>query len=114
MLFMLESKARRSASRHQLIRHFSGGASPLAQDLIRRGIVTNVLYKSTNDVGFFALLSAPTPEEACRIVDLATANDHLFDVRIVPVSESPALGHIASAVTTAEQSTPLSRGVAAL
>lgn len=90
MLFMLESKARRGASRDQLARHFNGHPSDLGRELIRKGVVSNVLYKTVNEAGFFALLSAATPEEACRLVDLATRNDHLFDVRIVPVSESPA------------------------
>lgn len=89
MLFMLESQPRPGVTREQLIEHFSGKLNPSAWDLIRHGLVSNVLFKTGSEVGFFAVLSASNLQEARSIVEKNTADEVLFDVTIVPVNQFP-------------------------
>lgn len=89
MLFMLESHPRPGVTREQLAAHFTGQLNPSTWDLIRHGVVSNVLYKSSSEIGFYAVLSAASPEEARSIVKQHTAHEELFDLKIVPVNQLP-------------------------
>jgi hypothetical protein len=89
MLFMLESRPRAGVTREQLVEHFSGKLHPSTWDLIRHGIVTNLLFKTGSEAGFYAVLTASSLEEARSIVESRTTNEVLFDVNIVPVNQFP-------------------------
>lgn len=66
MLSMLESQTRPGVTREQMAHHLSQRLKPGAWDLIRDGVVSNVLYKTGADVGFFAVLNAPSLSEPRR------------------------------------------------
>ena len=85
MLFMIETQPRPGVTRAQLVAHFTGAPIPSEWSLIRSGVVTNVLFKIGADVGFYALLSAPTAQEARSIVDRHAEDEVLFDIKLVPV-----------------------------
>ena len=89
MLFMLESKARAGVTREQLAQYFNQRMNPSTWDLIRHGVVSNVLFKTGSEPGVFALLSAPSLQEAKALVDRAVERENLFDVQIVPVNQFP-------------------------
>jgi hypothetical protein len=89
MLFMLESQTRPGVTREQMVRHFSQRLTPGAWDLIRHGVVSNVLYKTGADVGFFAVLNAPSLGEAETLVRKEVESDALFEVRVVAVNQFP-------------------------
>jgi hypothetical protein len=89
MLFMLESQPRPGITRQQLIEHFTGKLSPSTWDLIRHGLVSNVLFKTGSEVGFYAVLSASTLEDAQSIVKRRAVNEDLFDVKVVPLNQFP-------------------------
>ena len=55
-------------------------------DLIRKGVVSHVLYKVGEDPGFFAVLNAPNLEQAKAMAEAGTELE-LFDV--VPVNQFP-------------------------
>ena len=85
MRFMIETQPRPGVTRAQLVAHFIGAPNPTDWNLIRSGVVTNVLFKIGADVGFYALLTAPTAQEAQSIVDRHTGDEVLFDIKLVPV-----------------------------
>jgi hypothetical protein len=89
MLFMLESQPRSGITREQLAEHFTQRLNPSAWDMIRHGVVSNVLFKTGSEIGFYAILSATNLEEAQSIVRARTADEGLFDVKIVPVNQFP-------------------------
>ena len=89
MLFIIESQPRPGVTRQQLVEHFTGKLTPATWDLIRYGVVSNLLFKTGSEVGFFAVLSAPSLEEARSIVQLRTADEVLFEVKIVPANLFP-------------------------
>ena len=89
MLFMLESQPRSGVTREQLVEHFTGKLNPATWDLIRHGVVSNVLFKTGSEIGYYAVLSASSLEEARSIVQRQTADEVLFDVKIVPVNQFP-------------------------
>ena len=89
MLFMLESQPRPGVTREQMAEHFTGRLNPSTWDLIRHGVVSNLLYKTGSEIGFYAVLSASSLEEAQSVVKRETANEVLFDMKIVPVNQFP-------------------------
>jgi hypothetical protein len=89
MLFLLESQARPGVTREQLVAQFSERLNPSTWELIRHGDISNVLYKTGKDVGFYATLNAPTPEEAQALVQATTESQELFDIRVVAVNHFP-------------------------
>jgi hypothetical protein len=89
MLFMLESQPRSGVTREQLAEHFTGRLNPSVWDLIRHGVVSNLLFKTGSEIGFYALLSAANLEEAQSIVKAYTVGEELFDLKIVPVNQFP-------------------------
>ena len=89
MLFMLTTHPKPGVTREQIVHLFNHRLNPSAWDAIRRGVVSNVLYKLGDEPGFFAVLSASNLQEAQEFVDRAVEDLYLFDVQIVPVNEFP-------------------------
>jgi hypothetical protein len=89
MLFMLESQTRPGVTREQMARHLNQRLKPGAWDVIRHGVVSNVLYKTGEEVGFFALLNAPSLLEAEALVGKAVESEGLFETRVVAVNQFP-------------------------
>jgi hypothetical protein len=69
MLFMVTSRPRAGATREQLIEHLTRRLDPSTWDLIRHGVLSHVLYKVGDEPGFFAVLNAPSIEEAKAMVE---------------------------------------------
>jgi hypothetical protein len=89
MFFMLESQTRPGVTREQMVRHLSQRLNPGAWDLIRHGVVSNVLYKTGADAGFFAVLNAPSLSEAGALVHKVVESGGLFEIRVVAVNQFP-------------------------
>jgi hypothetical protein len=89
MLFMLESQPRPGVTRQQLVDHFTGKLNPSTWDLIRHGVVSNVLFKTGSEIGYYAVLSASSLDEARSVIQRLSADEILFDVKIVPVNQFP-------------------------
>ena len=89
MLFMLNSRPRSGATREQLIEHLTRRLNPATWDLIRRGVLSHVLYKVGDEPGFFAVLNAPGIQEATAVVEEGEERLELFDLEIVPVNQFP-------------------------
>ena len=89
MLFMLNSRPRAGATREQLIEHLTRRLDPSTWDLIRNGVPSQVLYKIGDEPGFFAVLNAPSMEEAKAMVEAGVERLELFDLEVVPVNQFP-------------------------
>ena len=89
MLFMLNSRPRAGATREQLIEHLTRRLNPSTWDLIRNGVLSQVLYKIGDEPGFFAVLNAPSMEEAKAMVEAGVERLELFDLEVVPVNQFP-------------------------
>ena len=89
MLFMVNSRPRVGVKRGQLIEHLTRRLDPSTWDLIRNGTLSNVLYKMGDEPGFFAVLNAPSIEEANNIVASGVEKLELFDLEVVPVNQFP-------------------------
>ena len=89
MPFMVNSRPRVGAKREQLIEHLTHRLDPSTWDLIRNGVLSHVLYKMGDEPGFFAVLNAPSIEEANETVAAGAENLELFDLEIVPVNQFP-------------------------
>jgi hypothetical protein len=89
MLFMLESQTRPGVTREQMARHLSQRLKPGAWDLFRHGVVSNVVYKTGAEVGFFAVLNAPSLSEAEALVRKVVESDGLFEIRVLAVNQFP-------------------------
>jgi hypothetical protein len=57
--------------------------------LIRNGVLSSVFYKVGGEPGFFAVLSAPSIEEAQAMVDDSAQKQDIFDLEIIPVKQFP-------------------------
>ncbi|HEY8247363.1 MAG TPA: hypothetical protein VIG38_08800 [Hyphomicrobium sp.] len=93
MLFMLTTRPKAGVTREQLVEHLTRRLHPSTWDLIRHGVLSHVLYKIGEEPGFFAVLSAPTLEEARATVERGAERLEVFDLDIVPVNQFP---HFAS------------------
>ena len=89
MLFMVNSRPRAGATREQLIEHLTRRLDPATWDLIRDGVLTHVLYKVGDEPGFFAVLNAPSVEEARNNIAAGMERLELFDLEVVPVNQFP-------------------------
>ena len=89
MLFMLISRPKAGTTRQQLVQTLTQRLQPGAWDLIRRGTLSHVLYKVGDKPGFFAVLHAPSVEQARSIVETNMKPDSPFDVELVPVNQFP-------------------------
>jgi hypothetical protein len=89
MLFMLNSRPRAGATREQLIEHLTRRLDPSTWDLIRHGVLSQVLYKVGDEPGFFAVLNAPSIGEAKAVVEAGVERLELFDLDVVPVNQFP-------------------------
>ena len=89
MIFMINSRPKVGVTRAQLIAHLTKTLDPATWDLIRNGILSSVLYKVGVEPGFFAVLSAPTIEQAQAIVDSSGQRQEVFDLEIVPIKQLP-------------------------
>jgi hypothetical protein len=89
MLFMVSTRPKAGATRPQLIEHLTRRINPATWDLIRNGVLSHVLYKVGDEPGFFAVLNAPTREEAKAMIDAGAERLELFDLEITPVNQFP-------------------------
>ena len=53
MLFMVSSRPKVGATREQLIQHLTRRLDPSTWDLIRKGVLSHILYKVGDEPGFF-------------------------------------------------------------
>jgi hypothetical protein len=67
MLFMVSSHPKAGATREQLVEHLTRRLDPSTWDLIRHGVLSQVFYK-VGEPGFYAVLNAPSLEEARTII----------------------------------------------
>jgi hypothetical protein len=89
MLFMLVSRVKPGTKRQQLVDRLTSQLHPETWDLVRHGVLSHVYYKVGEEPGFFALLSAPSLEEAKALVARGVAETEVFEVDICPVKHFP-------------------------
>jgi hypothetical protein len=89
MLFMLVSRAKSGTTREQLVDRLTRQLHPETWDLIRHGELSHIYYKVGEEPGFFALLNAPSLEEAKALVARGTARVEEFEVDFYPVKHFP-------------------------
>ena len=89
MLFMLVSRAKPGVKRETLIERYSRQIHPETWDLVRRGNLSHVLYKVGDEPGFFAVLHAPSLEQAKSLTEKTAERLDVFDIDICPVSLFP-------------------------
>jgi len=89
MLFMIVSRAKAGTTREQLVERFSHELRPETWDLVRKGTLSHILYKTGAEPGFFALLNAPSFAEAKSLIDDSASKLNGFDVEIHPVNHFP-------------------------
>jgi hypothetical protein len=88
MLFMLVSRAQPGTKREQLVDRLTHEMHPESWDLVRHGELSHIYYKIGEEPGFFALLSAPSLEEAkARVAHGLRVKE--FEVDIYPVNHFP-------------------------
>jgi hypothetical protein len=86
---MLTSQPKAGSSREELAEDLTRRLDPATWDLIRRGVLSHVLYKVGDEPGFFAVLNAASIEEAREVVHSGENRLELFDIDIVPVNQFP-------------------------
>ena len=89
MIFMLNTRPRAGVTRAQLISHLTKRLDPATWDLIRNGVVSSVYYKVGDEPGFFAVLSAPSIEQAQALVDSSAERQEVFELEIIPIRQFP-------------------------
>src|SRR5262249_27827793 len=89
MLFMLVSRAKPRMKREQLVDRLTHEMHPETWDLVRHGELSHIYYKIGEEPGFFALLTAPSVEDAKARVAHALASVEEFEVDIYPVNHFP-------------------------
>jgi hypothetical protein len=89
MLFMLVSRPRPGSTREDIVAALTQRLQPGTWDLIRKGRLSNVLYKVGDDPGFFALLQAESLDQAQATVAAARRPDLPLEVEVVPVNLFP-------------------------
>ena len=80
MLFMVISRPKAGATREQVIEHLTRRLDPSTWDLIRHGVLSQVLYKVGDEPGFFAVLNAPSIGEANQIIAAGVERLELFEL----------------------------------
>ena len=89
MLFMLVSRAKPGTKREQLIERLTREMHPETWDLVRHDVLSHIYYKVGEEPGFFALLNAPSLQEATAMVAKSAARSEEFEVDIFPVKHFP-------------------------
>ena len=89
MLFMVSSRPKAGVERARLIERLTRRLDPSTWDLIRHGVLSQVFYKVGDEPGFYALLNAPTLEEAKTRLESGAERLELFDLEVVPVNQFP-------------------------
>src|SRR5262249_4841314 len=89
MLFMLVSRAKPGTKREQLVALLTREMHPETWDLVRHGALSQIVYKVGEEPGFFALLSAPSLEEANAMVARSAGRTEEFEIDIYPVKHFP-------------------------
>jgi hypothetical protein len=89
MVFMINTRPKAEVTREQLISHLTKGLDPATWDLIRNGVLSSIFYKVGDEPGFFAVLSAPSIEEAQAMVDSSAQRQEVFELEIIPVNQFP-------------------------
>jgi hypothetical protein len=75
-----------------MVEHLTGPLHPSTWDLIRRSVLSHVLYKVGDEPGFFAVLSASSIEDAKATVERGAERLEVFDLDVVPVNQFPHFG----------------------
>ncbi len=91
-MFMLVSRPKPGQKREVLIEQLSAQLHPETWDLVRRGDLSHILYKVGDEPGFFAILNAPSLDDAKTMIDRAAPRLQNFDVDVVPVKHFPHFG----------------------
>jgi hypothetical protein len=89
MLFMLVTRPKAGTTRDKIIAHLTSQIHSETWELIRHGELSHILYKVGDEPGFFAILNAPSFEDAKAMVARSAQRLALFEVEIVPVKEFP-------------------------
>jgi hypothetical protein len=89
MLFMLVARARKGTTRELLVERLTRQLQPETWELVRRGELSHILYKTGEEPGFFALLNASNLEEAKSLVDASASRLDSFEVELHPVKHFP-------------------------
>ena len=89
MLFMINGRPKAGVTRDELILHLTERLDPATWDLIRKGVLSSVLYKIGDEPGFFAILNASSIEQAHALVDGSSQRQEVFDLEIIPVNQFP-------------------------
>ena len=89
MLLTVNTRPRAGETREQLIEHLTRRLDPSTWDLIRHGVLSQVLYKVGDEPGFFAVLNAPSIGEANQIIAAGVERLELFELEVVPVNQFP-------------------------
>jgi hypothetical protein len=88
-LFMLVSRAKPGTERPQLVDRLTRQLHPERWDLVRRGELSHLYYGVGEEPGFFALLNAPSLDEAKELVARVVAEAEVFEVDVYPVKHFP-------------------------
>ena len=89
MPFMMNGRPKAGVTRDELILHLTERLDPATWDLIRKGVLSSVLYKIGDEPGFFAILNASSFEQAHALVDGSSQRQEVFDLEIIPVDQFP-------------------------
>lgn len=89
MLFINVSRPKPGTKREQLIDRLTQTMDPEGWDLVRRGELSQIMYKVGDEPGFFALLSAPGAKEASAMIERGIERLEVFDLDLVPVKHFP-------------------------
>jgi hypothetical protein len=89
VLFMVVSRPKPGTKREQLIDRLTQTMDPEGWDLVRRGELSQIMYKVGDEPGFFALLSAPSAKEASAMIERGIERLEVFDLDLVPVKHFP-------------------------
>ena len=78
MIFMINARSKAGLREQKSSLTLQKGLDPATWNLIRNGLLSFICYKVGDEPGFFAVLSAPSIEEAQALVD-SSAQEVLED-----------------------------------
>jgi hypothetical protein len=86
---MVVSRAKPGATRQQLIERLTRDMHPETWDLVRHGALSHILYRVEGEPGVFAVLQAPSIEDASKLIGQVAQRAEVFDFDVVPVNHFP-------------------------
>ena len=86
MLFMVTSRPKAGTTREQLIEHLTRRLHPSTWDLIRHGVLSQVLYMNRASLRFS---TPPASRRAKAMIEAGMERLELFDLEAVPVNQFP-------------------------